>query len=69
MAVPESPKGHLPTQEPQQQPDSGRRQELERELEELSGTLRYMGKGHPKRGSLEQRAHQLRAILEELGVK
>ncbi|MEK7703999.1 MAG: hypothetical protein AAB426_03505 [Myxococcota bacterium] len=69
---PTAPRAHpgapatLPTREPEGRSLTEQRQDLVRLLEELEGTLRYMGQAHPQRQASEQRRAHLRTLLEQI---
>lgn len=56
----------LPLADPGEQPLTEQRKALVGQIEELEGTLRYMGSAHPKRRSLQARLEQLRMMLLHL---
>jgi len=54
---------------PEAQPKAAeQRVSLERQLTELEGTLRFMGRDHPRRVETERQASQVRLILERLNA-
>jgi hypothetical protein len=56
----------LPVNEPGQRSIDEQRRDLLRTIEELEGSLRYMGSGHPLRSSTQKRLAHLRAMLAQV---
>lgn len=57
----------LPDDEPAALPLALSRGDILRQIEELEGTLYYMGELHPRRDEMRQRLSGLRTLLERWG--
>lgn len=58
-----APAAGLPTNDPVPS-EAERRDQLEREIRELEGMLKYMGARHPQRDEVRRRLQELRLLLE-----
>ena len=61
-------RGELPVGEPQQEHGSleDKRSELIAKIEEISGALRYMGTGHPRRMEMAAQLERMQKMLEQM---
>lgn len=56
----------LPLGEPETDDLKARRRDLLENIEELAGTFKYMGTGHPRYGDTKLHLLHLRSILEQM---